>query len=355
MKGHHQDRQSRASLPTLQRCWREKSLRKLEAPRLLPSGPRTPVRRKTWGVNKLVYAWAIAERVRLLVHKEFIQSYLASFARSPCEALQAQDPAEWCPWGSHPLLFFQLRSSCCPSLPDQSEKGWSLRIPVPCPPRGRPFLSNQLLLCLRKPISHLLFLRTKDWYIVLRLLRSPRPHRLSPSQKGLCPNTLCPCSLTSDREGKRPKGGLLPCPTCYRHPRWVCSWDLANCTSLSAPWPCPLLSFSSFTPVCLEHWWVCHRPSLLRAQEKDEILSSFEVIDYSSSQCPVSSSWVRKKLGKIWHGICNIWSCPGSELHQTSDDLAVQMRIEFFHLSGWIMYMVSFRFPYKKAVSMSSW
>jgi len=47
-----------------------------------------------------------------------------------------------------------------------------------------------------------------------------------------------------------------------------------------------------------EHWWICHRFSLLRAQKKDGILSSLEVVDYSSSQCPVSSSWIWKKLGK---------------------------------------------------------
>jgi hypothetical protein len=35
-------------------------------------------------------------------------------------------------------------------------------------------------------------------------------------------------------------------------------------------------------------------------------LSSFEVLDYFLSQCPVSSSWIWKELGKNWHGIWNI-------------------------------------------------
>ena len=69
------------------------------------------------------------------------------------------------------------------------------------------------------------------------------------------------------------------------------------------------------------------------------ILSSFEVLDYSSSQFPVSSSWIWKELGKHWQGIWNIWYCLARDLHQTSNELEVQMRTEYlifrFHKLSW--------------------
>ena len=48
-----------------------------------------------------------------------------------------------------------------------------------------------------------------------------------------------------------------------------------------------------------EHWWVCHCPSLLRAQEKDGILSSFEVVTTlrANVQC------LRAGVGKSWERI----------------------------------------------------
>jgi len=69
-----------------------------------------------------------------------------------------------------------------------------------------------------------------------------------------------------------------------------------------------------------KHWWVY---SLALLPQSFGISSSFEVVDYSSSQHLVSSSWIWNALGKNWYGIWNIWSCPGSELHQTSNELAV--------------------------------
>ena len=76
-----------------------------------------------------------------------------------------------------------------------------------------------------------------------------------------------------------------------------------------------------------EYWWI-----LLTGPPCSELRrkrNTFGVVDYSSRQRLVSSSWVEKELGKNWHGIGNIWSFTGSTLHQTSNEWTVQLRIEF--------------------------
>jgi hypothetical protein len=66
-----------------------------------------------------------------------------------------------------------------------------------------------------------------------------------------------------------------------------------------------------------EHWWV-FTGLFAQSSEKNTIVKTLEVLDFSSTQCPQSSSWVYKELGK--HGYCigNTWSCPCSKLDQTS-------------------------------------
>jgi len=56
-----------------------------------------------------------------------------------------------------------------------------------------------------------------------------------------------------------------------------------------------------------EHWWVCHWPFLLRAQDKNGILSSFEVLDYSSSW--IWKNWERIDTEYEISGLVQVASC----------------------------------------------